>query len=62
MKTRYQAPELYTLVMNGQDAILMNTSETTVSGDKGGWVKGNDAGNDASPRSDYNVWNDDWSK
>lgn len=45
-----------------QASLLMTLSETTVSGTKGGWVKEDRGSRDSrSERSDYNVWNDDWS-
>lgn len=45
-----------------QASLLMTLSETTVEGSNGGWVKGDRGSRDSrSERSDYNVWNDDWS-
>lgn len=59
MKTRYQSPEVRIFMMHTTDSYLLSTSETTVEGGNGGWVK-----EDVSSRSgnSYNVWNDDWSK
>lgn len=62
MKRIYQAPELTITKMQMQTPLLLATSETTVEGSNGGWVKGDRGSRDSrSERSDYNVWNDDWS-
>jgi len=58
MKTVYQTPEVRIVEMKVQNALMLATSETTVSGGDGGWVKENPVSRD---RQDYNVWNDDWS-
>ena len=61
MKRIYQAPELTITKMQMQTPLLLATSETTVEGSNGGWVKG-DRSAGRGERQDYNVWNDDWSQ
>ncbi len=61
MKKTYIIPEIELTAVNGSTLLaesldIDGNKTSTVS--NGGWVKGNDA----SPRSDYNVWDDDWSK
>jgi hypothetical protein len=60
MKKTYIIPELQVIKMHMQDSILLNTSETTVEGDSGGWVK-EERGTGWSS-SGKSVWDDDWSK
>ena len=57
MKTVYQIPALRIVEMAMQDSLLLSTSNNTVEGDKGGWVK-----EDVVSTQDkgYNVWDDDW--
>ena len=59
MKKTYIIPELQIIKMHMQDSILLYTSETTVEGDNGGWVKQDVT---STTRDSYNVWGDDWSK
>lgn len=59
MKKTYIIPELQIIKMHMQDSILLNTSETTVEDDNGGWVKQDVT---STTRDSYNVWGDDWSK
>ena len=62
MKTIYQSPRVYVFEIVGQTH-LMEPSMRVYSNDKVnnstdiGFVKG-----ERSQRSDYNVWNEDWSK
>ncbi len=55
----YINPKVHILKMEIQDTLMtLSQSEKEIDGANAGLVKGNDA----SSRSDYNVWNDDWSK
>ena len=57
MKTIYQSPKVYILEIQASDHILLNTSDTKISGENGGWVK-EDPLNPSKPH--YDVWDDDW--
>ena len=60
MKKTYMIPRLYITQISCESLIAESVGinkDTTVEGENGGWVKGDNAS-----RSDYNVWNDDWSK
>lgn len=47
------------LLLEGQDAVLqLVTSDNTISGGNGGWVKENEISYPEAPS--YNVWDDDW--
>ncbi len=60
MKKTYIIPEMQ-LTMIACEKLIAESFEingnTTVRGTSGGWVK-----EDTGSRSDYNVWDDDWSK
>ena len=61
MKKTDIIPEIELMAVNGATFLAESLGvdgDKTVSGGNGGWVKSNDA----SSRSDYNVWNEDWSK
>ena len=58
MKTIYQSPKVYILEIQASDHILLNTSETKIPEEEGGWVKEQDPTNPSKPH--YNVWDDDW--
>lgn len=60
MKKTYIIPELQIIKMHMQDSILLNTSETTVEDENGGWVKEERGTGWGS--SGKSVWDDDWSK
>ena len=47
MKKIYQMPEVFVVDLQVQDSLLLSTSDTTVEGDNGGWVK-----------EDRNNWDD----
>ena len=49
MKKIYQMPEVFVVDLQVQDSLLLSTSDTTVEGDNGGWVK-----------EDRNNWDDIW--
>jgi hypothetical protein len=60
MKRIYQAPELKITEMQMQLPLMLSTHEDQVS--NAGWVKEDRADRGGrGDRSDYNVWNDDWS-
>ncbi|MBQ9285804.1 MAG: hypothetical protein IJ209_05955 [Bacteroidaceae bacterium] len=42
-------PEVFVVDLQVQDSLLLSTSDTTVEGDNGGWVK-----------EDRNNWDDIW--
>ena len=57
MKKIYQSPEALIIEIQIRKNLLFATSDTTVSGDNGGWVKEEDNNN---PISDKNIWDDEW--
>ena len=61
MKKIYQAPEVQIIEMQIQDSVMLTTSDRTVEGTNGGWVKGESTSSSSSSTSRYNVWDDDWS-
>ena len=56
-KAAYSPPHVWIVEMHSTDRFLLSLSDTTVTGDKGGWVK-EDPVTPAAPHS--NVWDDDW--
>ena len=59
MKKTYQSPKALIVEIQINRGLLLSTSETTVSGDKGGWVK-EQVGNDNSTVTDKSVWDNEW--
>ena len=57
MKKTYQSPEALVIKIQINESLLINMSDTTVSGDDGGWVKEEE---DYNPISDKKIWNDEW--
>ena len=63
MKKEYIIPTTTTVAVNVVSTILEGSLQeinTTVSGNRGGWVK-EDRGSRGDRSENYNVWNDDWS-
>ena len=56
MKKTYQSPEALVIKIQIQGSLLLNTSETTVSEQNGGWVK--EENNNVI--TDKNIWSDEW--
>jgi len=57
MKKTYLCPEALVIKIQINESLLINMSETQVSGDAGGWVKEEE---DYNPISDKKIWNDEW--
>ena len=57
MKKTYLCPEALVIKIQINESLLINMSDTTISGDDGGWVKEEE---DYNPISDKKIWNDEW--
>ena len=59
MKKTYQSPEALIIKIQTHKSLLLSTSETIVSGDRGGWVKENVI-DDNSTVTDKSIWDEEW--
>ena len=59
MKKTYISPKALIVKIQIHNSLLLSTSETQVSGTKGGWVK-EQVNNDNSTISDKNLWDEEW--
>ena len=61
MKKTYQSPEALVVKIQIQRSLLLSASDTTVSGENGGWVKELADDDDCWMSSDKSsVWDEEW--
>jgi len=59
MKKTYQSPEALVIKIQIHKSLLLSTSDNTVEGSNGGWVK-EQVDDINSTVSDKNIWDDEW--
>jgi len=60
MKKAYQSPQALIIKIQTNRGLLLSTSETVVSGNRGGWVKEENNTASSSTVNDVNVWDNEW--
>ena len=55
MKKTYQSPEALIIELQVNEDLLLSTSETTIEGNNGGWVK-----EESTSPTNKSIWDDEW--
>ena len=59
MKKTYKSPKALIVELQINNSLLLSTSETTLTGNRAGWVK-EQAGDDTPSVTDKSVWDEEW--